>query len=48
MGFKGLQVQQDRCRDWEVDLYGLHTRAQRRTFAAQARRAGLHVVFELG
>jgi hypothetical protein len=48
VGFKGLRVQQDRCRDWEVDLYGLHTRAQRRDFAAQARRAGFDVVFELG
>lgn len=48
VGFKGLQVQQDRCQDWEVDLYGLNTRAQRRDFAAQAKRAGFDVVFELG
>jgi cell division septation protein DedD len=48
VGFKGLEVQQDRCNDWEVDLYGLNTPAQRRAFAAQARSAGFHVVYELG
>jgi hypothetical protein len=47
-GFKGLRVQQDRCHDWEVDVYGLKTPAQRREFAAEARGAGFHVVFELG
>jgi cell division septation protein DedD len=48
VGFKGLKVQQDRCGDWEVDLYGINTPAQRREFAAQAKRAGFHVVYELG
>ena len=47
-GFKGLQVQQDNCGDWEVDLYGLKTPAQRHELAKEARRAGLRVVFELG
>ena len=48
VGFRGLTVQQDRCRDWEVDLYGLKTPAQRREFAAEARRVGFHIVYELG
>ena len=48
VGFQGLEVQQDRCHDWEVDLYGLKTVEQRRQFRAEARRAGFRVVFELG
>jgi hypothetical protein len=48
VGFRSLRVQQDSCHDWEVALYGLHTPTQRRELAAEARRAGLHVVFELG
>jgi hypothetical protein len=47
-GFLGLQVQQDRCGDWEVDLYGLQTPTQRREFAAEARREGFHVTYEPG
>ena len=47
-GFLGLDVQQDRCGDWEVDLYGLKTPAQRRAFAAEARREGFHVTYERG
>jgi hypothetical protein len=48
VGFRSLRVQQDSCGDWEVDLYGLKTPAQRHELAAEARRAGLHVTFELG
>ena len=48
VGFQGLRVQQDRCRDWEVDLYGLKTAAQRHEFAAEAKRVGFHIVYELG
>jgi hypothetical protein len=48
LGFQGLRVQQDRCRDWEVDLYGLTTAAQRHEFAAEAARVGFHIVYELG
>jgi len=47
-GFRGLRVQEDSCGDWEVDLYGLQTPAQRHELSAEARRAGFHVVFELG
>jgi hypothetical protein len=48
LGFQGLRIQQDRCRDWEVDLYGLKTPAQRHEFAAEAGRVGFHIVYELG
>jgi hypothetical protein len=48
VGFRGLRVQQDRCDDWEVDLYGIKTRADRQEFAAEARRVGFRIVFELG
>ena len=47
-GFKGLQVVQDRCTDWEVVLYGLTTAATRREFAREARAAGFPVTFEQG
>jgi hypothetical protein len=48
LGFPGLQVQQDSCGDWEVDLYGLKTAAQRREFKAEAASVGFHIVFERG
>ena len=48
VGFRDLRVQQDGCDDWEVDVYGMKTRAQRQEFAAEARRAGFRVAFELG
>jgi hypothetical protein len=48
VGFRGLDVQQDRCGDWEVDLAGLQTVAQRRAFQREARQAGFRVRFEPG
>lgn len=48
VGFQGLEVQQDKCGDWEVDLYGLKTPAQRRDFVREARGAGFRVRFEPG
>lgn len=48
LGFLGLKVQQDRCHDWEVDLYGLQTPEQRREFAKEARSVGFHIVYEPG
>jgi hypothetical protein len=47
-GFAGLDVRQDRCGDWEVDLSGLKTAAQRREFRIEARQAGFPVHFEPG
>jgi hypothetical protein len=48
LGFQGLDVQQDRCGDWEVDLAGLRTAAQRIEFREEAARVGFHVVYEPG
>ena len=48
VGFQNLQVQQDRCFDWEVDLHGLKTARERRELAAEARRAGFTIHYELG
>lgn len=47
-GFQNLQVQQDRCNDWEVDLYGVDTARQRAALRREARRAGYHLTFERG
>src|SRR6266540_811575 len=48
VGFRGLLVQRRGCNDFAVDLYGMKTRAQRHEIAAEARRAGFRIVFELG
>ena len=48
VGFRGLQVQQDRCNDWEVDLYGIKTPVQRRDLAKEAASVGFHLTFEPG
>jgi hypothetical protein len=47
-GFQNLQVQQDRCGDWEVDLYGADTAKQRAALRREAAAAGYHVTFEPG
>jgi hypothetical protein len=41
-------VHQDRCNDWEVDLYGIKTPDQRLALAKEAARVGFHVTFEPG
>ena len=48
LGFQNLQVQQDRCNDWEVDLYGVTTAKQRAALRREGRRAGYHITFERG
>ena len=47
-GFQNLQVQQDRCDDWEVDLYGADTAKQRAGLRREAAAAGYHLTFEAG
>jgi hypothetical protein len=47
-GFQNLQVQQDRCDDWEVDLYGVGSARQRVELRREAAAAGYHVTFEPG
>jgi hypothetical protein len=48
IGFQNLQVQQDRCGDWEVDLYGVDTAKQRAALRREAAAAGYHLTFEPG
>jgi hypothetical protein len=48
VGFLGLDVRQDVCNDWEVDLEGLRTAAQRREFRAEAASVGFRIAFEPG
>jgi hypothetical protein len=48
VGFAGLVVQQDACGDWEVDLAGLETPAQRSEFRAQAESVGFPITYEPG
>jgi hypothetical protein len=47
-GFQGLQVQQDRCGDWEVDLYGVETARQRAELRREAATVGYRLRFEPG
>jgi hypothetical protein len=47
-GFQNLQVQQDSCNDWEVDLFGVTTAKQRRELRREAARAGYRLRFEPG
>jgi hypothetical protein len=47
-GFQNLQVQQDRCGDWEVDLYGADTAKQRVQLRREAATAGYRLRFEPG
>jgi hypothetical protein len=47
-GFPGLDVRQDACGDWEVDLAGLKTPAQRREFRQEAARVGFRIRYEPG
>jgi hypothetical protein len=47
-GFQNLQVQQDRCDDWEVVLYGVDTAKQRVALHREAAKVGYHLTFEPG
>jgi hypothetical protein len=47
-GFQNLQLQQDSCDDWEVDLYGIVTAKQRRELRREAANAGFRLTFEPG
>jgi len=47
-GFKDLRVVQDKCKDWEVDLYGADTSRQRAELRREAATAGYHLRFEPG
>jgi hypothetical protein len=48
VGFRNLQVQQDACNDWEVDLHGIQTQGQQQELTKEAARVGFHLTFEPG
>jgi hypothetical protein len=48
LGFPGVDVRQDSCGDWEVDLEGLRTAAVREDFRNEAAGRGFRITFEPG
>jgi hypothetical protein len=45
-GFQGIKIENDGCGDYEVEIDGADTGAQRSSFAAESKSAGLPVTFE--
>jgi hypothetical protein len=45
-GFKGATIENDGCRDYEVELDGADNPAGRTSFASEAGKAGFQVTFE--
>ena len=45
-GFDGIKIENDGCGDFEVEIDGADTQAQRSSFFAEARKAGFPVTFE--
>ncbi len=45
-GFQGIKIENDGCGDFEVEIDGADTQAQRTSFAAEAQSAGFQVTFE--
>jgi hypothetical protein len=48
VGFRNLQVQQDACNDWEVDLHGIQTQGQQQELTKEAASVGFRLTFEPG
>lgn len=46
VGFAGIKIENDGCGDFEVEIDGADTQAQRSSFAIEARKAGFIVTFE--
>lgn len=46
LGFQGLKIENEGCGDWELEIDGADTTAQRASFSAEATKAGFHVSFE--
>jgi len=46
VGFAGIKIENDGCGDFEVEIDGADTQAQRSSFATEARQAGFVVTFE--
>ncbi len=45
-GFDGIKIENDGCGDFEVEIDGADTQADRSSFATEARKAGFYVTFE--
>lgn len=45
-GFQGIKIEDDGCGDFEVEIDGADTEADRSSFAKEAARAGFQVTFE--
>lgn len=45
-GFQGIKAENEGCGDYELEIDGADTQAQRTSFAAEARSAGFPVTFE--
>ena len=46
VGFAGIKIENDGCRDFEVEIDGADRQADRTSFAQEASRAGFPVTFE--
>jgi hypothetical protein len=46
VGFQGIKVENEGCGDFEVEIDGADTQAQRTSFALEAQKAGFQVTFE--
>lgn len=46
LGFRGVEIENEGCGDFEVEIDGADRQADRSSFAAEARRAGFHATFE--
>jgi hypothetical protein len=45
-GFQGIKIEDDGCGDFEVEIDGADTQADRTSFAIEAAHAGFQVTFE--
>jgi hypothetical protein len=45
-GFQGIKIEDDGCGDFEVEIDGADSQANRTSFAKEAARAGFQVTFE--
>jgi hypothetical protein len=46
LGFAGIKIENDGCGDFEVEIDGADSLADRQSFATEARKAGFPVTFE--
>jgi hypothetical protein len=46
LGFQGLKIEDEGCGDWELEIDGADTAAQRASFSKEATKAGFQISFE--